>query len=146
MEKDNRITLVVGDLGYHLFDRIREDFPDRFYNVGASESALLGTGAGLALEGRIPFLYSISPFLLWRPAETIRLYVDHEKIPVKLIGSGRDTDYSHDGFSHDATDAKGLLDLFPNINQLWPDTKEEIPMLVDAMIASGKPEFLSLKR
>lgn len=146
MGKNPDIWLLVGDLGYAMFDKIRDEYPDRFINVGASESAGAGIAVGLALKGKIVFFYSITTFLLRRPYETIKLYMDGENIPVKLVGSGRDKDYSHDGASHDATDAKDLLATLPNIEQLWPESKEEVPGMVERMIKEDKPFFISLKR
>ena len=140
------IILIVGDLGYGMFDKIREDFPNRFLNTGAAEQAMMGIACGLALERKIPVVYSITTFLLYRPFEVIRNYINHENITVKLIASGRDKDYAHDGFSHDSTDAKGVLSLWANINTYWPETKEEIPAIVDKMIKSGQPDFVSLRR
>lgn len=146
MLENDRVWLVTGDLGYGVFDRIKEDFPDRFLNTGAAEQSMMGIAVGLAMEGKVPFVYSITPFLLWRAAETIRLYVNHEKIPVKLVGSGRDQDYAHDGFSHDALDAQGLLTLWPNIQSRWPEKKEEVPDIVEEMLNRKEPYFVSLTR
>lgn len=146
MKKDKDIYLIVGDLGYGMFDAIRDDFPDRFLNCGAAEQAMMGIAVGLALEGKKPFIYSITPFLLWRAAETIRLYINHERIPIRLVASGRDKDYEHDGFSHYAGDDKDLLDCFKNIFCVWPDTKEQIPDIVEAMIENNKPWYINLKR
>jgi len=63
-------------------DKIREDYPQRFLNTGAIRQAMMGIAVGLALEGKIPFVYTNLPFLLYRPFETLRNYVDHERIPV----------------------------------------------------------------
>ncbi len=146
MVNDPDIVVVTMDLGYGLFDKIRDDFPDRFYNVGAAEVAGMGIACGLALEGKVPFVYSITTFLLYRPFETIRTYINHEKLNVKLIGGGRDTDYKHDGWSHNSSDVKPHLDLLTNIEQHWPDTKEEIPTLLDKILAHEGPDFISLRR
>lgn len=145
-QKNKKIMLVTADMGYKMWDKFRDELPSQFLNTGASEQAGCGICVGLALEGFIPFFYTITPFLLYRPFETIRNYLDHEKIPVKLIGSGRDKDYSHDGFSHWCEEAKEILDNFKNIKQYWPDKKEEIPKIVEEMIGNNKPCFLSLKR
>lgn len=146
MEKHNSIYVVTGDLGFGQFDAIRQDFPDRFINVGAAEQTLIGVSAGLALEGKIAVAYSITPFLLYRPFETIRNYVNRERIPVKLMGGGRDKDYLHDGFSHHSTEDREVMKLFPNIFAFWPETKEEIPELLEHILHNGEPCYVNLKR
>src|SRR3990167_1782069 len=146
MVENEKVWLLTGDLGFKMFDQHFEDLPGRCVNTGASEQSLFDIAVGLALEGKIPFCYSITPFLLWRPAETIRLYLNHESIPVKLVGSGRDEDYSHDGFSHNARDTRDFLKQFPNIVDLWPNKKEEIGDMVKEMVENGKPTFISLTR
>lgn len=146
MKKDKDIILIVGDLGFGVWDAVRDEMPDQFLNVGAAETAMMGIACGLALEGKKPFVYSISSFLINRPYETIRLYVSHENIPVRMIGSGRDLDYHIDGFSHDCSDLKPLLNTMPNIIPYWPDTKEEIPELVKKMVEEDRPSFISLRR
>lgn len=146
MAKDENVWLVTGDLGYGLFDAHREDFPDRFINTGAAEQAMMGIAVGLALKGKKVFVYSITPFLLRRPYETIKLYLDHEKIPVILVGGGRDKDYAHDGISHDASDTAVLLATFPNIYQYWPEDKAEVPDMVSRLLESDTAAFISLTR
>lgn len=146
MVKNDDIWVVTGDLGFGQFDAIKQHFPKRFINVGAAEQAMIGIGVGLALEGKIPVVFSITSFLLYRPFETIRNYVDYEKIPVKLIGGGRGRDYQHDGFSHWAEEDKKILKIFSNIDGFWPKTKEEIPRLLRKIILNGKPVYLNIRR
>lgn len=145
--KDNPdIYALTGDLGYGGFNFIERDYPNRFMNCGASEQAMLDIAVGLAYEGKIPFVYSITPFLLYRPFETLRTYIDHEKLNVKLIGSGRDDNYKHDGYSHDATDAKPILDTLENIKQYWPETVQEVKDMTREMASHSSPSFISLTR
>jgi transketolase len=146
MEKNENIWVLTGDLGFGMLDKIRDDFPKRFVNCGASEQAMMGIAVGLALKGKTPFVYSITPFLLRRPYETIKLYLDGEKIPVHLVGGGRDKDYAHDGPSHDATDVKQLLMTLPNITQFFPEDKEMVPEMVKTMVKTNRPSFISLRR
>lgn len=146
MEVNKDIWLVTGDLGYGMWDKIRDDFPDRFLNTGAAEHAMMDIAVGLALSGKIPFVYSITPFLIYRPFEVLRTYINHERIPVKMVGSGRDKDYAHDGISHWAEDVYPIMELFRNIEKLYPDSKESIPDMVGAMVDSKEPVFISLKR
>jgi transketolase len=146
MRKNKDIFLVVGDLGFKMFDSIQNSYPDRFINTGAAEQSLIGISVGLALEGKIPFAYSITPFLLYRGFETIRNYINREKIPVKLVGGGRDQDYLHDGFSHWAEEDKKVMRIFNNIKAYWPETKEEVPNIVKEMVKKKKPYYLNLTR
>lgn len=146
MVSNKKIWVITGDLGFGMFDRIRDDFPKRFINAGAAEQAMLGVGIGLALEGKIPLVYSITPFLLYRPFETIRNYINREKIPVKLIGSGRGKDYFHDGFSHWAEEDRKVMEIFQNIVSFWPESKEDIPDLLTKILFNNLPTYLNLSR
>ena len=57
MSYNENIVLITGDLGYGLWDRIKIDYSDRFYNVMSSEQLMVGTAVGLAMEGFIPLVY-----------------------------------------------------------------------------------------
>lgn len=144
MGKNKDIYLVTGDLGYGMLDAIKQDYPDQFINVGAAEQSMLGVAVGLALEGKTALCYTITSFYL-RAAETIHLYLNHEQIPVKLIGSGRGKDYAHDGISHDCTMAQTYLGLM-NLEQYYPENKECISDMVQELLTNGKPSFISLTR
>lgn len=146
MKANKDIYIITGDLGYGVWDNHRIAYPDRIINVGAAEQAMMGIGVGLALEGKIPLVYSMSSFVLYRPFETIRNYVNYEKIPVKLIGVGRNRDYLDHGLCHWAEEDKDVLKIFNNIKAKWPETKEEIPQIVKKMIEDNKPWYLNLKR
>jgi transketolase len=147
MAQNRDIWLLVGDLGYHVFDAHFEDFPDRTINCGAAEQVMLDMAVGLAYNRKIPLAYSITPFLIYRPLETLRTYINHENIPVKLVGSGRDMDYAHDGYSHDARDVRKIISVgLPQIEQYWPERIADIPNIVESMIKNGLPSFISLSR
>jgi len=146
MGKNKNIVVLTGDLGYGLWDRIRIDYSDRFYNVGSSEQLMLGIACGLAMEGKIPIVYSITPFLLYRPFEIIRNYLDHEKIPVKLVGGGRNQDYGYLGFSHWALDDKRIMSVFDNIVVSHPETDEELESMFSEFLYDDRPRYLNLKR
>jgi len=146
MKNNNKIWLLTGDLGFKMFDNHFIDFPERVINCGASEQAMVGIAVGLALEKKIPFVYSITPFVLYRPYEWLRNYLQNEEIAVKLVGAGRNRDYEADGFTHWSEEAIPILDTLPKIIQFWPETKEEVPNMVKEMISNNKPSFISLRR
>jgi len=146
MKQNKDIYLVTADLGYKLFDAIRDDYPDRFFNLGASEQAMVGIAVGMTYRGKIPIVYSITNFVLFRPFEWIRNYIDHEKAPVILVGAGRDMDYKEDGWTHQSPDAKKALACFPNVRQYWPQTKQDGAEALKQAIESKQPSFISLIR
>lgn len=149
MAENKDIFLVTADLGFGLWNKIRDYYPDRFLNCGASEQAGVGIAVGLAIEGKIPVFYSISTFAILRPFETIRNYLHHEQIPVKIIGGGRDKDYHVDGYSHDASDLKELMKPM-NIEQHYPNDKTlsdgGLKLVFKHFLYNGKPSYLNLKR
>lgn len=146
MKKNSAIWVVSGDLGYGMWDQIRSDYPARFINVGAAEQAMVGISVGLALEGKIPFVYSITPFLLYRPFETIRNYLHHEQIPVKLLGSGRDREYHNEGFSHWAEEDRDIMHILGGIESHWPADNGELEHVFQRSVSVAKPFYINLKK
>lgn len=145
MRSNTNIFLLTADLGYGILDRVKTEFPNRFYNVGAAEQLLIGVACGLADSGKIPICYSITPFLLYRPFELLRTYVNYENIPVKLVGSGRDVDYFHDGISHWAQDDEDILNPLTNIS-IYKPTKQTLPAIFSKFLYEKNPSYLNLAR
>lgn len=146
MEKNKDIFVLTGDVGYGVLDDIKKDFSNRFINVGAAEQSLLDIGVGLAMEKKIPICYSITSFMLFRGFESIRNYINHEKIPVILVGRGRDKDYLDAGFSHWSLEDKAIMKLFPNIKCYWPETNQEAAMATKSAIEYREPAYISLSK
>ena len=144
MKKDERIFLITADLGYGVLNDIRRDFPKRAINIGSSEMLMVGIAVGLAQSGFIPVCYSITPFLLYRPFELIRNYMNYEGAAVKLVGSGRDDDYGALGFSHYATDDEIVLSSLQNIKIFKPEKPEDIN--IKEFLYNEAPSYLNLKR
>jgi transketolase len=146
MKNNEEIILLTADLGYGHFDIFRQEFKNRFINVGAAEQALIGVAVGMAMEKKIPICYSMTPFLLYRPFEFIRNYVDYEKIPIKLVASGRDKDYLSLGWSHWSTDDKQHISGFKNIEKFWPSSAMETEEVFKDVIYNKKPTYINLSR
>ena len=144
MSYNDNIVLLTGDLGYGLWDRIKIDYPDRFYNVMSSEQLMVGAAVGLAMENLIPIVYSITPFAIYRPFELLRNYLHHENIPVKIVGGGRDKDYGYLGFSHWAEEDIKILSTLKNIKLYKPEKSTE--SIYQDFLYNYKPSYLNLKR
>jgi transketolase len=146
MQDNKDIILLTGDLGYGLFDEIRASFPDQFYNFGSSELTMVTAACGMASECKIPFVYSITPFVLYRGFEAIRNYINHEKTPVKLIGGGRDRDYGYLGFSHWAEDDVSFMSKFENILCCKPMNEDDLLEVLDYSFKSKSGVYINLKK
>lgn len=146
MTVDADTILLTGDLGYGLFDEIRERFPDNFYNFGSSELTMVTAACGMTLENKKVYCYSITPFILWRPFESIRNYLDKECIPVKLIGGGRDKDYGYLGFSHWGDDDMKFMKNFENIVSEKPVDDQSLIEVLEQSHISQKAYYINLKK
>lgn len=141
---NEHIILISGDLGFGLWDDIKSKFPDRYINPGSAEQLMVGMSAGIALEHKIPVVYSITPFLLYRPFEIIRNYLNHEKIPVKLVGGGRGRDYGKLGYTHWAEEDKAIMSILHNIKTYRPNTNDNLEDIFMDFLYNQSPSYLNL--
>jgi transketolase len=146
MAVNKDIYLITGDLGYGLWDKIKDTYSDRFYNVGSSEMAMMGMGVGLAMEGKIPYVYSITPFAIYRPFEMIRNYLDHENISVNIVGGGRNKDYGYLGFSHWSEDDVKFMTQFRSVKSFWPHTQLDLEEAFRYTLTKERATYINLKR
>ncbi|HOT89170.1 MAG TPA: hypothetical protein PLC59_00180 [Bacteroidales bacterium] len=150
-EEGKKFVLLTADMGYGIWDNIRDKFPDQFYNVGAAEQLMIGMAAGFALEGKIPICYSITPFLLYRPFELIRNYMHIEKLPIKLVGSGRNKDYGYLGYTHWADEDSAIMLKLHNISISYPLASDDLtskPIIsqIRQMLHHPAPYYINLKK
>ena len=141
-KKDKKVFLLVGDIGYGIFDDFRKNHPKRFLNLGICEQSLIGVAAGMALEGLKPWVYTITPFLIERPFEQVKLDIDQQKVNVKLVGFA---DYPTLGPTHSELNGKKVSKLFKNIKSFFPKNSKETEKAVLSSYKNKGPNFLSLK-
>jgi transketolase len=131
-ENNPSVVLLTGDLGYMVIDPFRERFPERFFNVGVAEQNLLGLATGLAESGFVPFVYSIAPFVVFRPYEFIRNGPVKHRLPVRIVGVGGGFDYANDGFSHYALEDVAVLRVQPGTTVVAPADSEQVTTALEA--------------
>ncbi len=142
VKKDKKIFVLACDIGYGVFDKLREENPDNFINTGIAEQATIGMAAGMAMEGLKPIVYTITPFLLERPFEQIKLDIVQQKQNVKLVGYGS---YNIMGPSHIALNVKKECDIL-GIDCIQPKNSEETVKEFERIMEEDKPYFMSLKK
>jgi transketolase len=119
-ERDERILLLTGDLGFMALEPFSQRFPDRFFNVGVAEQNMIGLATGLADGGYVPFVYSIATFASLRAYEFIRNGPVAHGLPVRIVGVGGGFDYGSAGATHHALEDVGALRLQPDLTVLAP--------------------------
>jgi transketolase len=142
--QDSRIMALVSDNGAIVYDEFRRDFTDRFINFGISEANMIGTAAGLAACGKIPFAYTISNFLTMRAFEQVRNDVCLQKMNVKLVGIGAGFIYSDLGPTHHSTEDIALMQILPGMTVLSPADPLESSYCTEAALQIDGPVFLRL--
>jgi len=140
-DRDERIYILSGDIGYRVFDEFRERHPKRFINMGICEQSMIGVSSGMALEGLKPWVYTITPFLIERPFEQVKLDIDQQNVNVKLVGYA---DYPTLGPTHTELNGKKLMQLFANITSLFPKDGDETEAMVREAYKTKGPAFISL--
>lgn len=146
MMKDGNTFLLSGDLGFSVFEDIKEKHADRYINMGVAEQNMLGVAAGMALAGKNVFVYSIIPFLLYRPFEQLRNDICYQNLPVRLVGVGAGFSYSDAGFTHHSIEDYGTLKSLPNISILSPADPKEVSSLMQQVSKVEGPVYLRLSR
>jgi len=144
MKKDSDAYFLTGDLGYHVIEDIRKDFPDRFINVGIAEQNMVGIAAGLALSGNKVFVYSHINFLALRSLEQIRNDVCHHDLDVTFIGVGAGLAYGLLGETHYAIEDVGVMRSLPNLTIFSPCDEYEAVQGIKAISEYKHPVFFRL--
>jgi transketolase len=119
-DEDERVMLLTADLGWGALEPFAQAFPDRFVNVGVAEQNMLGVATGLALEGMVPFAYSIATFATMRCFEQFRDGPALHGLPVRLVGMGGGFAYGHAGPTHHALEDLCMTRSLPGVTVCAP--------------------------
>jgi transketolase len=142
--ENDKIVFLTGDLGFMALENVKKAIGDRFVNVGVSEQNMISMAASLAYEGLIPICYSIAPFLVYRPAEQIRIDVCLHNLNVKIVGNGGGFGYGIMGATHHAIEDIAVLSSFQNMQCFVPFCNEDVCTTIDGMFAYKGPSYLRL--
>ena len=143
---DRNIILCTADLGFGVFDKFREKFPQQFLNVGISEQNMASVAAGLALQGKKPYIYSIAPFVTARCYEQLRNDIAYHNLDVKVVAVGGGFSYPNQGMSHHATEDIGIMRLLNNFKVVCPGDPVEVEAATLALYEAPGPAYLRLGR
>lgn len=143
---DRRIMLITGDLGFGVLTNYSKELPAQFINAGIAEQNMTGLAAGLALEGRNVFTYSIANFPTLRCLEQIRNDVLYHDASVNIVAIGGGFSYGALGMSHHATEDVGIMRTLPGLRVFAPCDEIETAALVEHMVTNPAPSYLRLDK
>jgi transketolase len=145
-ETDRRIILLTADLGFGVLTDFAARFPSQFLNIGVAEQNMTGVAAGLAMEGRTVFTYSIANFPTLRCLEQIRNDVCYHDANVKIVSIGGGMSYGALGMSHHATEDIAILRTFPNMTVVSPGDRWEALEATRVLAKHPGPAYLRLDK
>ena len=145
-QRDERVWLICGDLGYSVLEVFAARFPGRFVNAGVAEQNMTGLAAGLALSGKTVFTYSIANFPVMRCLEQIRNDICYHKLNVKVVAVGGGYAYGGQGYTHHGVEDLAVLRVMPNMTVLAPADPVETRLATRAVASWQGPCYLRLGR
>ncbi len=126
--------------------RFAREFPDRFFNMGVAEQDMIGTAAGLALAGKVPFASTFAVFETGRAWDQIRLAVCYSNTNVKLVATHGGVTVGEDGASHQALEDIALMRALPNMMVIVPADASETASAISAVADHKGPVYVRLGR
>jgi transketolase len=139
------LYLLVADVGFNLVEQFRDEFPDRFINVGIAEQAMIGIAAGLAMQGKKVFCYSLGNFPTLRCLEQIRNDICYHNLSVTIVSSGAGLYYGALGSSHHAAEDIAVMRALPNMRVASPCDSIECSAIVKEIVGNNMPTYVRLQ-
>lgn len=144
LEQDEKIVLLLGDIGVFDFRKSFEAFPERTYNIGILEQSTIGLAAGLSIDGFIPIVHTIAPFLVERSFEQLKNDFCYQKLGGNFVSVGASYDYAALGCTHHCPGDVGILKNIPGMEIVLPGTAKEFDTLFRESYRNGNPTYYRL--
>jgi transketolase len=144
LASDERLVLLLCDIGVFGFREAQQAFPDRVYNIGILEQGTVSAAAGLAKTGLIPVVHTIAPFLTERCLEQIKVDFGYQALGGNFVTVGASYDYAALGCTHHCPGDVQIMTAIPGVEVILPGTAAEFDRLFSATYASGNPTYFRL--
>lgn len=147
-QTDDRVIIVIGDVGFSFMEPFQKQFPKQFLNTGVLEQSMMGIAVGLAREGFKPYVYTMRNFICFRPYEQVRNDIAFGNANVKLFGVAGSEAYKFLGYSHNVIASDGSDDedvatmkRLPNMNVYVSQTEEEVGQKIKEEYQRSGPAY-----
>lgn len=143
-EKDVRVLHLVADSGTGFDEMFQRNFPKQMMNFGIAEEHMVGAAAGMAMAGKVPFVYTAGAFLAYRAFEFIRDDICFQNLNVKIVGMGSGLAWSSLGPTHHTTEDISVLRALPNLKILSPSTPIQVAACVEEAYCHKGPVYIRI--
>ncbi len=130
MDKDERVVVLLGDIGVHAFRDVFSKYPTRCFNIGICEQSMVGMAAGMAMAGLIPIVHTIEPFLVERAFEQIKDDFGYQGLIGTIIGVDVSETAPNLGYTHQCPYAIQMMNFVRGMKAFEPTTKEELDLIL----------------
>jgi len=144
IEKDSKTVLILCDIGINGFRETFKNFPKRIYNIGVLEQTTISLAAGLSLDGMIPIVHTIAPFLIERSYEQIKIDLCYQELGSNLISVGASYDYAALGCTHHCPADVNIVNEIPNTEIIVPGHPKELDRLLSQSYNNNKTTYLRI--
>ena len=145
-KKNKNIILITNDQGAQSLDKFRKDLPKQFINAGISEQNIITASAGMAMQKKKIFVYSIASFITLRCLEQIKLDVNLMKLPVTIFGVGASYSYDSAGPTHHSIEDISILRTMKNLEIFSPSENNILKEIFNYVLKSKLPNYIRLDR
>ena len=139
-----KTALLLGDIGVFGFREELKNLPNRVYNIGILEQAMIGVAAGFSKSGIIPFVHTIAPFMVERSLEQLKIDFGYENLNGNFISVGSSYDYASLGCTHHCPGDVLVLSSIPAMQIIVPGTSKEFDTLINETYNNGSPTYYRL--
>lgn len=144
--KDRQVMLLIADMSARSIEKFKNDLPGQFVNTGISEQNAISVAAGLALNNKKVFVYSIIPFITMRCYEQIKVDICCMSLPVTIVGIGSGFSYAGDGPTHYAVQDIALMRTLSNMKIFNPSDALSMNKFVNIAYKSNTPTYVRIDK
>lgn len=130
MSKNKKVFCLLGDIGVFSFRNIFKKYNKRIYNMSTMEQSMIGFGSGLSKAGFIPIIHTITPFLVLRALDQIKIDFVYNKLSCNIVSVGASNDYPKLGTTHHCFEDINILSNYKSINLFIPSNEKEFKYLL----------------
>lgn len=145
MERDEKIIVLLGDIGVYAFRQAFERWPERTINCGVAECGMVGMAAGLAMGGFYPIVSTIDSFLVRRAYEFIALDFGLQNLPGLFVTVGGSVDYAKLGPTHQCPEAPTLMAQIPGMHIRMPITDMTVDLAISKAVKGRQLSYVRLE-